>query len=90
MIDGLTKLLLLKYDSSSELLLEAPHASEEGVVKKARYELLLETQIALARLQGVPEFVIKLMEDTSDKHVNIRWFITSSDSVRNALHERSQ
>ena len=64
MIDPLTRLLLLKYDSENELLQELPQTSVEAVITKAGYELSLEAQIALARLRGVPEFVISLMEST--------------------------
>lgn len=64
MIDALTRALLLKYRPDSPLLVEAPQAPVEAEVTKTAYVLPLDTRIALARLQGIPEYVIALMEAT--------------------------
>jgi hypothetical protein len=68
MIDALTRALLLKYQPDSPLLITEPQeplqAPVEVEVTKAAYVLPLDTRIALARLQGIPEYVIKLMEAT--------------------------
>lgn len=67
MIDALTRALLLKYQPDSPLLTEPQEplqAPVEVEVTKAAYVLPLDTRIALARLQGIPEYVIKLMEAT--------------------------
>jgi hypothetical protein len=62
MIDALTRALLLKYDPHSALLEEAAEPTQGVVISKAAHVLPLATRVALARLQGIPEFVIKLME----------------------------
>lgn len=68
MIDALTRALLLKYDPDNKLLQEAPQASVEAAITKAAHDLPLNTRIAIAKLQGLPELVVVALEKQLKTH----------------------